>query len=157
MPPLPLGFPKRVPPQGDTILDKFIPGGTDIFVNTLSLFRNKEVFGADADFFRPERFLECSSEKKALLLKHIDFVFGNGRWLCAGKGLAWMELNKIFVEVTDSWPLDFWDPLLTLEFQLLRRFDIQLLNPEKPWTAKCHGSWYIDGLLVRVTDSNPKS
>ena len=99
VPPLVSGFPKQVPPEGDTICGKFVPGGTDISVNIYAMMRDKQVFGEDADVFRPERFLECDSDKKALLLKHVDLAFGFGRWQCAGKLLAWMELNKIFVEV----------------------------------------------------------
>ena len=100
LPPITLGFPKRVPPQGDTILGKFVPGGTDVFVNMSSLFLDKDVFGNDVEIFRPERFVEVSKERRAFLHKHIDLVFGYGRWSCVGKVLAWIELNKILVEVS---------------------------------------------------------
>lgn len=100
VPPLLTGFPKQVPQSGDTICGKFVPGGTDIYIDMYSLMRNKEVFGDDADVFRPERFLVCDKDNKALLLKHIDLVFGHGRWACAGKSLALIELNKVFVEVS---------------------------------------------------------
>lgn len=98
-PPLLTGFPKRVPPEGDTICGQFVPGGTDIFVNTRAMMRDKVAFGEDADLFRPERFLECDEAKRGHLFKIIDLNFGYGRWLCAGRVLAWMELNKVFVEV----------------------------------------------------------
>jgi len=57
MVPLTFGFPKRVPPAGDTICGVFVPGGTDVYTNFRGLMRNKEVFGEDVDVFRPERFL----------------------------------------------------------------------------------------------------
>lgn len=60
---------------------------------------NTEVFGADAEVFRPERFLECDDKQRAYMLKTVDLIFGHGRWLCLGKPLAVIELNKIFVEV----------------------------------------------------------
>lgn len=100
VPPAITGFPKKVPAGGDTICGKFVPEGTDIFVNLWSMLHNKEVFGPDADVFRPERFLECSDEKKLELMRKIDLAFGHGRWQCPGKTLAWLELNKIFVEVS---------------------------------------------------------
>jgi len=152
VPPAPLGFPKRVPPAGDTILGKFIPGGTDIYVNTYSMMRNKEVFGDDVDVFRPERFLEGSSEKKALLFKHVQLNFGHGRWLCAGKALALIELNKIFVEVGRC-PASS-RTVADVGIQLLRRFDFQILDPQKPWVTKCSISWSINGFLVRATDGS---
>lgn len=99
VPPAITGFSKRVPPEGDTICGKLVPGGTDIFVNVCAMLRNKEVFGEDADTFRPERFLEGSEAERAQLIKQVDLVFGHGRWMCPGKTLAWIELNKIFVEV----------------------------------------------------------
>ncbi|XXG98850.1 CWF complex protein sap62 [Hypoxylon texense] len=99
VPPTTMGFPKKVPAGGDTLCGKFVPEGTDVFVNVCSLLRNKEVFGEDADIFRPERFLEYDTAKKAELIKNVDLAFGHGRWMCPGKTLAWFELNKIFVEV----------------------------------------------------------
>ena len=113
VPPAITGFSKRVPPEGDTICGKFVPGGTDIFVNVCEMLRNREVFGADADTFRPERFLEGDEAKTAQLIKHVDLVFGHGRWMCPGKTLAWIELNKIFVEVSL--------PLFTTLYLICRR------------------------------------
>lgn len=97
--PVVMGFPKRVPAGGDTIDGKFVPAGTDVFVNFWSMLRNRDTFGEDADVFRPERFLECDEVKRAYLAKNVDLAFGHGRWMCPGKTLAWIELNKIFVEV----------------------------------------------------------
>lgn len=69
-------------------------------VNHYEMLRNKAVFGEDADMFRPERFIECDEDTKARMSKVIDLSFGHGRWMCLGKALAWMELNKVFVEVS---------------------------------------------------------
>jgi len=99
VPAVTIGFSKRVPAGGDTLCGKFVPGGTDILVNFCEMLRNRAVFGEDADTFRPERFLECDQETKSRMLKVIDLSFGYGRWMCLGKTLAWMELNKLFVEV----------------------------------------------------------
>jgi hypothetical protein len=30
----------------------------------------------------------------------LDLIFGYGRWGCLGKNVAWIELNKVFVEVS---------------------------------------------------------
>jgi cytochrome P450 len=99
-PPLSAGFPKTVPAGGDVICGKALPAGTDIHMNFMSLMRDQEVFGPDTDVFRPERFIDCDEVTKAKRLKVVDLNFGFGRWQCLGKVLAWMEMNKIFVEVS---------------------------------------------------------
>jgi cytochrome P450 len=99
MPPIASGFPKRVPAAGDTICGQFIPGGTDVYPNLYCLMHNKDVFGDDAEVFRPERFLGKGPDV-ARMVKTVDFSFGSGRYMCLGKVLAQIELNKIFVEVS---------------------------------------------------------
>jgi len=102
VPPAIIAFTKRVPPGGDVICGKAVPGGTEIMHNMCETLRDKEVFGEDADIFRPERFLECNEEKKSQLLRVMALAFGHGRWMCPGKNLAWIQLNKVFVEVSSS-------------------------------------------------------
>lgn len=49
----------RVVPKGGAVLNgQFIPGGTDIGITGWVTQRDKAVFGEDADFFRPERWIE---------------------------------------------------------------------------------------------------
>lgn len=91
---------KEVPAGGDTINGKFIPGGTAIGTNLPSFLRNKTIFGPDADIFRPERFLELSPAALSEMHRNVELNFGYGRWMCAGKPLAQMELNKVFFEVS---------------------------------------------------------
>lgn len=102
MPPLTLGFPKRVPAGGDTVSGTFLPAGTDIYQNFGAMLRNPAVFGADADVFRPERLLAADNDAEtvAYRCKTIDLCFGHGRFGCLGKALAQIEMNKIFVEVS---------------------------------------------------------
>lgn len=133
VPPAITGFPKKVPAGGDTLCGEFVPEGTDIFVNLWSMLRNKEVFGQDAEVFRPERFVECNEEKRIELLKSIDLAFGHGRWQCPGKTLAWLELNKIFVEI-------------------LRTCDLQIVNPQAPWRCRGYSSFLIDDFWVRLIE-----
>jgi cytochrome P450 len=89
-----------VPPEGDTIDGKRVPGGTLVAPNFWTTGRNRAVFGADADVFRPERWLEAAAGERAEMRRVAELVFGYGRWGCAGKMIAFMELNKVFVEVS---------------------------------------------------------
>ncbi|KKY26578.1 putative cytochrome p450 [Diplodia seriata] len=124
---------KEVPPQGEVIKGKFVPGGTKIGHSIYAAERSEEVFGKDADAFRPERWLEEPDEKKLRLMEDTQqLVFGYGRWGCLGKSIALVELNKVFVE-------------------LLRMFDFALVNPGKPWKADNYNLWMINEMWLRAS------
>ncbi|KAI1344810.1 cytochrome P450 [Xylariaceae sp. FL0016] len=97
--PVTYGHFKRVPPGGDTLNGVYLPEGTAIGHNATVLTRREDIFGEDVDVFRPERFLECDKQKRVEMERALDIIFGGGRWMCAGKNIALMELNKIFFEV----------------------------------------------------------
>jgi cytochrome P450 len=93
---------KWVPPEGDTLEDgRFIPGGTRIGWSAWGTQHNKEIYGDDAYYFRPERWLELEPGSKTLLRmeRTHELIFGNGRYGCLGKSLAFIELNKVFATV----------------------------------------------------------
>lgn len=60
---------RYVPPQGATICGVDLPGGTVVSMSAPVLHMDKQVFGDDAELFRPERWLEdvSSSEKLKLM------------------------------------------------------------------------------------------
>jgi cytochrome P450 len=90
---------KLVPPGGDVINGHFVPAGTKVGTAIFGIMRNKQIFGEDVDVFRPERWIEASPEKLKEREQTGELVFGTGRFGCLGKRLAWIELNKVFVEV----------------------------------------------------------
>ena len=91
---------KTVPPEGDIIDGKFIPGGTQIGTSPFSIYHSKKIFGDDASLFLPERWLEGDAAQVATMSSVVDLVFSVGKYQCLGKPVAFMELNKIFVEVS---------------------------------------------------------
>jgi cytochrome P450 len=91
---------KVVPPAGDTINGVFLPGGTKVGANFWALMRRTDIFGSDAMAFRPERWLEASPEQLVSMEKTQELVWGYGKYVCLGRGVALIELNKIFVEVS---------------------------------------------------------
>ena len=93
---------KVVPPEGDTIDGVFVPGGTEIAANTWSVMRNPNTFGQAPEIFRPERWLGISEEKYAEMARVVDLNFGHGKYKCLGKTIASLELNKVFVEVSNA-------------------------------------------------------
>jgi cytochrome P450 len=93
---------KVVPPEGDTVSGIFVPGGTEIACNTWSVVRDPDVFGQEPEFFSPERWMGINEEEFAKKARVVDLIFGHGKYKCLGKTVAWIELNKVFVEVNDT-------------------------------------------------------
>lgn len=68
-------------------------------VSTWALHRSSIIFGPDANVFRPERWLDAPEVELQKMERNNELIFGHGRFGCLGKTIAFMELNKIFVEV----------------------------------------------------------
>ena len=79
-PPFALPFERVVPAGGVTILGHYLPEGTVIGGSPYVVNRDKGTFGADAEFWRPERWLEKDDAHKrkleqgnlTVMTKHID-------------------------------------------------------------------------------------
>ncbi|KAH7348871.1 pisatin demethylase [Rhexocercosporidium sp. MPI-PUGE-AT-0058] len=124
---------KEVPPGGDVVNGMFIPGGTSIGYDAFGIFRSKDIFGQDANTFRPERWLEGPPEKTKDLEQTLDLVFSFGKYQCLGRNVALMELNKVFVE-------------------LFRRFDFAAVDAQKPvGTNVARGIFLIHNFWLTVT------
>ena len=80
----------------------FIPRGTDLAIGIYQANRSPTLWGADADVWRPERWLEAAEsdeERFKEMASTVELAFGYGKFQCLGKTIAAMELNKVF-EVT---------------------------------------------------------
>jgi cytochrome P450 len=71
---------KTVPPEGDIIDGKFIPGGTQIGTSTFGIFLSKKSFGEDASVFRPERWLKAGVTQVAHMSSVLELVFSIGKY-----------------------------------------------------------------------------
>jgi cytochrome P450 len=103
------------------------------------------IFGSDADTFRPERWIltsaggdEPSLEKVRKMERNNELIFGTGRHQCLGKSVAIIELNKAFVE-------------------LLRRFEWTLYDPLHPWKTFCSGVHFQRDMWVVVRPRERKA
>lgn len=102
-------FPRLVRPGGITLKDgTFIPGGTEINMNSYCVNRDTGIFGADADKFRPERWLE--SEEKTMLMDKYSMTWGYGSRTCAGRPVAEMELFYATRRLFEEFEISFKDP-----------------------------------------------
>ncbi|KAF3021124.1 hypothetical protein E8E14_013600 [Neopestalotiopsis sp. 37M] len=124
-----LNITRHVPKDGVELDGVFLAGGTRVAVNGWVLHRDKDIFGEDADVYRPERWLE--DEEMAKKMDRFMFQFGGGAHVCIGRNLALLEINKVIP-------------------RLLRDFNFELVHPDQP--LKAHASFFVvqEGLEVFI-------
>lgn len=83
-----------VPEQGMDIAGHWVSGGTIVGCNAWVIHRREDLFGADVDSFRPERWLEADGERVKVMNGNM-FQFGAGSRTCIGKSISLMETYKL--------------------------------------------------------------
>ncbi|ROV94565.1 hypothetical protein VMCG_08146 [Cytospora schulzeri] len=134
---------ERYVPQGGYRLSdgSLLPEGSIVGLNPYILCRNKDVYGQDAEDFRPERWLrdeaggetEKQFEERLAAMNSADLTFGGGRRTCIGKHLGLFQVYKVLAR------------LVTL-------YEFELVEPEQEW--KVINSWFPrqeGGLDVKIT------
>lgn len=96
-------FARVVPAGGKAIDGVFVPGGMEITSYAYVMQRDRELYGEDADEFRPERWTE--GEERARELEGAQFSFGIGPRVCIGRDIAYMEMFKLLPEVSGGFSL----------------------------------------------------
>ena len=98
----------------------WLPKGSVVLWVTWAMGRSKNIWGDDADEFRPERWLIAKDKGEPLTLKTMSAfafpVFNGGPRACLGKRMA--ELLAVHVIASLIWKYDFeevFDKELTLE------------------------------------------
>ena len=98
-----MGLMARMSDQDDVVCGFKVPAKTHVAWAGWSLMKNKDVFGRDADWFEPQRWLNADPTQLKTMEAVQGLVFASGsRWECLGKRLAYVELNKTIFEVTTS-------------------------------------------------------
>ncbi|KAH8659962.1 putative cytochrome P450 [Xylariales sp. PMI_506] len=118
-----------VPKQGAVIAGHRVPGGTIVGCTPWVLHRDPSVFGADADEFRPERWLD-DDQQKIKMMNASMVHFGSGARTCLGKNISLLEIYKLVPS-------------------FLRKFDLEFANHDQGW--RTHNAWF-----VRQMDFNVK-
>ncbi|KAL3470530.1 cytochrome P450 [Aspergillus californicus] len=122
---------ERVAPEGGYTLPdgRYIPAGTKVGISPAVTNRDYGVFGADADVFRPERWLkndgestEGYDERHRRMHDVCDFVFGGGARICMGRYLAMLEIKKLIATLYST-------------------FDLHLVDPKHEWTYR--NAWFV--------------
>lgn len=128
-PPMATPFWRVAPATGVTIDGYYIPGGTQVGINEWVVSRNTDLYGEDVDTFRPERFMSPDGSG-ALEHEKLDLLFSYGDYSCLGKSFTLVETYKVIAEV-------------------VRRFDIQVVNPAKPWKSSASISFAHEDFWCR--------
>lgn len=98
-----MALPRRVPRGsggGMAVHGLAIPPGTTVGCNPVSLHRSRDIFGDDAESFRPERWLGGGDdggdeEERIRAMERYNLIWGGGARTCPGRHLAEMLVSKI--------------------------------------------------------------
>ncbi|KAM7187817.1 Cytochrome P450 [Rhypophila sp. PSN 637] len=133
---------REVPKGGAVVCGQFFPEGTNLGVNAWVSHHNKQVYGEDADLFRPERWLEASGEP-AVAMEQSWIPFGLGSRTCIDKNVLLLEIKTILVLVRD---FDFY-------------FQDQHGTPETRDYITLKNKWFLKAphLYARVVRRNLKA
>lgn len=125
---------REVPAPGATICGTWFPAGTSVGINSWVAHRNEEVWGKDADEFRPERWIE-SGEEQLRKMNAMYMPFGLGSRTCIGKNISLLEISKVIPH-------------------MIRKFDVAFADEtavKKELDSKCH--WFVkqSGFMVKIS------
>lgn len=123
---------ERVVPKGGLeIAGRFVPGGTIVGCSAWVYHRNEDVFGADVEAFRPERWLVGEGagvpedegrrgveEKRVKAMNGMMLQFGMGSRTCIGKNISLLEIYKLVPS-------------------MLRRFEVSYSPPFRSSVGRC--------------------
>ncbi|KAI3336999.1 cytochrome P450 family protein [Xylariaceae sp. AK1471] len=97
---------RDTPPEGMTICGRFVPGGTVVGSSPWVIHRMREVWGDDAEEFRPERWLDKDNVGE---LRRFFFGFGGGTRTCIGRNISWLEIEKLVATLVTRYDFKFSD------------------------------------------------
>ena len=102
--PFPTAFPRSITAGAETAIPDLpapLPIGTTVASNTYILGRSKEIWGEDADMWKPERWLVAGDEKQKLEDKFV--AFSKGPRNCIGREIAMLMIEEALVGILQKW------------------------------------------------------
>lgn len=132
----PVGFtlPRISPaPEGLLIDGAHIAPGYRVGINAYIVQRDLDVFGADADTFRPSRWLaENTSVEELKEMDRCMLQFGGGTRTCIGKNVSYLSLVKLTDFLTDNTKIALTE-IHKLIPQILRIFELIPADVNQQW------------------------
>ncbi|KAI7762998.1 hypothetical protein LZL87_011141 [Fusarium oxysporum] len=108
---------RYVPNTGLTLPDgSFLPPGVAVGLNPYIIGRNEDVWGTDADEFRPERWLKTADEneeeyeRRLRKMNGADLTFGGGSRICIGRHIALIQIYKAVATLVSRYEIQLADP-----------------------------------------------
>lgn len=137
-PPVPVTLPRVVPDKGEVIEGRFVPAGTSVGVNHLSVYHSEDNFH-QPELFLPERWMDDQTKAASddVDRKASFQPFSVGPRNCLGKNLAKAEMRLILT-------------------RLLWRFDLELEPDCRDWVEgqRIYGFWVKPPLMCRLSPAN---
>ena len=106
--PFPTAFPRTITPGAEAAIPDLpapLPVGTVVSANTYVLGRSKEIWGEDAEVWKPQRWLEIT-EGKEKEMENAWVVFSKGPRGCIGKEIAMRMLSQSVVAIVRKWKIE---------------------------------------------------
>ena len=106
--PFPTAFPRTITPGAEAAIPDLpapLPVGTVVSSNTYVLGHSKNIWGEDAELWRPQRWLGITESKE----KDLDdafVVFSKGPRGCIGKEIAIRMLSQAVVSILMRWKIE---------------------------------------------------
>lgn len=97
-----LGLPREIPPGPPVeVCGRTFKPGTVLSIPQYTIHHSKEIWGPDADEFRPERWETVGTRQKEAFMP-----FSYGPRACVGRNLAEMEVHMIIATLLKNFDLD---------------------------------------------------
>lgn len=112
---------ERVVPEGGAeIAGHWVEAGTVVGCSAWVLHRRPEVFGADANVYRPDRWIpregDPDDEKRIKEMNGMMFQFGMGSRTCIGKNISLLEIYKLVPSLLRRFEVRFPPSLLHFSY-----------------------------------------
>ncbi|KAF2636018.1 cytochrome P450 [Massarina eburnea CBS 473.64] len=114
-------LPRVVPKGGVRLAGTYFPEGTQVGANAWAVHYNKDIYGPDADEFKPERWLGVK-DGGGDVRDSMMMAFGAGSRTCIGKNISLLEMTKVIP-------------------QIVRNFDI--VPDGDDGVMKTHTKWFV--------------
>lgn len=99
-----MALPREAPSSGLLLHGYFIPGGTTIGCNPVSLHRNEQISGSRPNAFDPERWL--ADEQQLRIMDRYNLNWGGGSRTCPGRHLADMIVVKTITKLLEHFRIE---------------------------------------------------
>jgi cytochrome P450 len=85
-----LPLPRVIPPGGQNMAGRHLPGGTVVSSINYCIGHNRDIWGSDVEEFDPDRWMKGERADPNMLM-----AFGSGHRACIGRNMAMMSMWKV--------------------------------------------------------------